>query len=514
MQIIDNRALLMRVRNPGLITTAIPKSREFPDNVVVVHWGLDEARVLKNIGIRNVPSPIEGKYDWPGQHTPFAHQKKTAAFLTLHQRAFCFNQQGTGKTMSAIWAADYLMNAGVISRVLIICPLSIMDSAWRDDLFKAAMHRRVDVAYGARQKREDIINSGADFVIINFDGVDIVKDTILKGGFDLVVVDEATGYKNPQTKRWKALNKILSPNTWLWMMTGTPAAQSPEDAFGLAKLVNPRAVPRSAGSFKDMVMYKAGPFKWVPRQNAGAVVNQVLQPAIRFTKEQCLDLPDMVYAKRDVPLTKQQEKFYNAIRTRMRAEAAGESISAKNAAVNLSKLIQISGGAVYSDNKDTVMFDVAPRYSALMEVIAETNNKVLVFVPYTHTVDMVAEKLAADGIAVAVVDGSVPASKRTDIFRSFQSGPDPKVLVIQPQAAAHGVTLTAADTIVWWGPTYSVEIYEQANARVHRHGQVNKCTVIQLQGSAAEKRVYAALDKKIDTHSKIVDLYNEILESE
>ena len=115
---------------------------------------------------------------------------------------------------------------------------------------------------------------------------------------------------------------------------------------------------------------------------------------------------------------------------------------------------------------------------------------------------------------MAVVDGSVPASKRTDIFRSFQSGPDPKVLVIQPQAAAHGVTLTAADTIVWWGPTYSVEIYEQANARVHRHGQVNKCTVIQLQGSAAEKRVYAALDKKIDTHSKIVDLYNEILESE
>ena len=486
MQIIDNRALLMRVRNPGLITTAIPKSREFPDNVVVVHWGLDEARVLKNIGVRNVPSPIEGRYVWPGQYSPFAHQKKTSAFLTLHQRAFCFNQQGTGKTMSAIWAADYLLNAGIINRVLIICPLSIMDSAWRDDLFKTAMHRSVDVAYGPKWKREAIINSGAEFVIINFDGVDIVQDAIIKGRFDLVIVDEATGYKNPPTKRWKALNKIVAPDTWLWMMTGTPAAQSPEDAFGLAKLINPKAVPRSAGSFKDMVMYKSGPFKWIPRPNAGAIVSQVLQPAIRFTKDQCLDLPDMVYVKRDVPLTKQQEKFYNAIRIRMRAEASGESISAANAAVNLSKLIQISGGAV---------------------------NKVLVFVPYTHTVDMVAAKLSADGISVAVIDGSVPASKRTDIFRAFQSGPDPKVLVIQPQAAAHGVTLTAADTIVWWGPTYSVEIYEQANARVHRQGQVNKCTVIQLQGSAAEKRVYAALDKKIDSHLRIVDLYNEVLES-
>ena len=237
MQIIDNRALLMRVRNPGLITTAIPKSREFADNVVVVHWGLDEARVLKNIGIRNVPSPIEGRYAWPGQYSPFAHQKKTSSFLTLHQRAFCFNQQGTGKTMSAIWAADYLLNAGVINRVLIICPLSIMDSAWRDDLFKTAMHRSVDVAYGPKWKREAIINSGAEFVIINFDGVGIVQDTILKGGFDLVIVDEATGYKNPQTKRWKALNKIVTRDTWLWMMTGTPAAQSPEDAFGLANLL-------------------------------------------------------------------------------------------------------------------------------------------------------------------------------------------------------------------------------------------------------------------------------------
>jgi len=513
MRIVDNRALMLRVRNPGLVTTAIPKSQVFPDNVVLVHWGLDEARVLRNLGIRNVPSPIEGKYDWPGQYKPFDHQKKTAAFLTMHQRAFCFNQQGTGKTMSAIWAADYLMNEGVVNRVLVICPLSIMDSAWRDDLFKVAMHRSVDVAHGSKDKRRAIINSDAEFVIINFDGVEIVKDDIRNGGFDLVIVDEATGYKNPQTDRWKALNHVVTPDTWLWLMTGTPAAQSPEDAFGLAKLVNPRAVPRSAGSFKDMVMYKAGPFRWVPRVNAGAIVNQVLQPAIRFTKDQCLDLPDMIYTKRDVPLTKQQERYYNDIRIRMRATAAGESISAANAAVNLSKLIQISGGAVYSDNKETISFDVRPRYNALMEVIAETSNKVLVFVPYTHTVNMIAEKLKADGISAEIIDGSVPAKKRTDIFRAFQSGPDPKVLVIQPQAAAHGVTLTAADTIVWWGPTYSVEIYEQANARVHRQGQVNKCTVIQLQGSPAEKRVYAILDRKISIHTKIVDLYNEVLES-
>jgi SNF2 family DNA or RNA helicase len=513
MQIVDDRALMLRVRNPGLITSSIPKSREFPNNTVLVNWGIDEARVLKNIGIKNVPSPIERRYEWPGQVKPFEHQKKTASFLTMNQRAFCFSQQGTGKTLSAIWASDFLMRQGVISRVLIVCPMSIMDSAWRDDIFKVAMHRYVDVAHGSKDKRKRIIEGEAEYVIINFDGIGIVHDELKNGGFDLIIVDEANSYKNPQTKRWKFLNTLLTPATWLWMMTGTPAAQSPADAFGLAKLVNPRAVPRYANAFKEMVMYKCGPFRWIPKSNASTIVSQVLQPAIRFTKEQCLDLPDLIYTKRDTPLSRQQEKYYEMVRTKMRAEASGEVISAANAAVNLSKLLQISCGAAYSDDGQTVMFDVSDRYKALLEVINETENKVLVFAPFTNTVQFVANKLNEDGIVTEIIDGSIPATKRTDVFRSFQNEENPRVLVIQPQAAAHGVTLTAADTIVWWGPTHSVEIFEQANARIHRHGQKNKCTIVQLQGSKAEKAVYAALNGKRTLHSKIIDLYNEAVDN-
>ena len=140
-------------------------------------------------------------YDWPGKFKPFAHQKQTAEFLTLNRRAFCFNEQGTGKTASVIWACDYLMNLGVVKRVLVICPLSIMKSAWQQDLFKFAIHRTCDVAYGEPKKRKKIIQQGAEFVIINFDGVEIVKQEIMKGGFDLIVVDEASAYKNAQTTR-------------------------------------------------------------------------------------------------------------------------------------------------------------------------------------------------------------------------------------------------------------------------------------------------------------------------
>lgn len=482
------------------------------NNQVLVNWGLDEMQVLKNLQIKNIPSPIISKYDWPGMHKPFEHQKTTSSFLTLHRRAFCLNEQGTGKTGSVIWAADYLMNLGKVKRVLVICPLSIMDSAWRADLFKFAMHRTVDIAYGTREKRTRIINSDAEFIIINYDGVEIVKDIIAENKFDLIVIDEANAYKNTQTTRWKTLNKILTPDTWLWMLTGTPAAQSPVDAYGLAKLVNPKNVPKFYTTFKDMVMYKVTQFKWTIRPNADKIVYQSLQPAIRFTKEECLDLPEMTYVTREVELTPQQKKYYNALRSKLVIQASGEQITAVNAAVGLSKLLQISCGAVYSDTGETLEFDINNRYKVLREVIDETQQKILIFVPFKHTIQILSQQLQQDGFATEIINGEVSANKRAEIFKQFQETPNPRILIIQPQAASHGVTLTAADTVVWWGPTPSLETYAQANARVHRAGQRHPVTIVRLQGSNAERHLYKMLDTRITDHTKLVDLYKNLLD--
>jgi superfamily II DNA or RNA helicase len=214
MQVVENRGLRLKVRDPQRITTAIPTSKLISANEVLVKWGVDEARVLRNLNIKDVPSPILGKYQWPGQYKPFEHQKVTSSFLTMNPRSFCFNEQGTGKTASAIWAADFLLKEKIINKVLIICPLSIMDSAWRADLFKFAMHRTVDIAHGPKDKRRKIIMGDADFMIINYDGVEIVEDHIKMAGYDLIIVDEATHYKNAQSKRWKTLSRILKPDTW------------------------------------------------------------------------------------------------------------------------------------------------------------------------------------------------------------------------------------------------------------------------------------------------------------
>ena len=516
MEIIENKALLLTTKDHTRVTTVIPKSRLVETNGVagrvLVHWGLDEAQVLRNLGFKNVPSPILGNYAWPGMFKPYEHQITTAAFLTMNKRAYCFSDPGTGKTAAIAWAADYLLIHKKIQRVLIICPLSIMSSAWQGDLFKTLMHRRVDIAHGSQERRVKIITSDAEFVVINFDGVESVAKELKAAKFDLVIIDEANALKTHTTNRWAAINSILYVDTWVWMLTGTPASQSPIDAYGLARMLIPSSVPRYFGAFRDKVMYKITQFKWVSKPTAKDTVFATLQPAIRFAKEDCLDLPELVYTSRMVELTAQQRKYYNILRKQFVMEAAGTPVTSVNVAVNINKLLQISCGAVYTDDKEVVEFDIKNRYKVLLEAINESTHKVLVFVPFRHAIDILYDRLRADNYEVEVIHGGVSANSRTDIFARFQNTPNPRILIIQPAAASHGVTLHAANTVVWWGPVTSYETYAQANARVHRAGQKNPCLVVKLIGSQVEENLYKTLDSREENMGGLMALYKEELQ--
>lgn len=457
------------------------------------------------------------EYQWPRPHgfEPFDHQKVTAEFLIGNRKCFCFNEQGTGKTASVIWAVDYLMSLGVVRRVLVVCPLSIMKSAWQQDLFKFAMHRTVTVAHHATaKKRKELMARGSEFIVTNFNGVSILKKEIIAGGFDLVVVDEASAYKNARTSRWKDLYEVCQTVKGLWMLTGTPAAQSPMDAYGLAKLVNPQQVPRFFSHFRDQVMNKFGQHRYVPKPNAKHIVHNVLQPAIRFEKKDCLDLPPLVHIDRHAPLTTQQQAFYRLLKKEMLIEAAGEEISAVNAAVKINKLLQIACGSIYTDTGEVVDFDVSPRLDVVQEVVEETSNKALVFVPFTHTIDLLKRHLTKAGISCDVINGGVPVNRRSDIVYDFQNTNNVKVLIIQPQAASHGLTLTAADTIIWYAPVTSVETYLQANARIDRPGQKNNMTVVHISGSPVERKMYTLLRDNITSHNEVINLYKQEIFSE
>jgi SNF2 family DNA or RNA helicase len=201
------------------------------------------------------------------------------------------------------------------------------------------------------------------------------------------------------------------------------------------------------------------------------------------------------------------------LKEQMMIETAGTQVSAVNAAAGLNKLLQISGGAVYTDKREVIEFDISTRLKALDEVIEETEQKVIVFVPYRHTIEVVARHLTDNNVSIAIIQGDVSATQRAQIINMFQTMDEPRVLVVQPQSASHGVTLTRADTVVFWSPVMSVETYLQCIARMDRVGQINKMTVVHLQGSEVEKKMYAMLQGKVDMHTKLVDLYREEIES-
>jgi len=514
VEIIDNKAVVLRTRNPAKYSI-IPKHKILSeiDGVyeVAVYWGLDESRVLKNLGVKEIRSPITGRYDWPGKFTPMDHQIETAAFLTMNRRAFCFNDPGTGKTLSALWAADYLMQKKEVRRVLILCPLSIMHSAWMGDINRSVIHRSAVVAHHAQASRRiEMIQQDYEIVIANYDGLGLIAQEITNDGrFDLVIVDEANAYKNPSTRRWKALAAIIKPETYLWMMTGTPASQSPVDAYGLAKLVNPGGVPKFQTAWRDKVMNKITMFKWAPKVNANELVFNALQPAVRFTKDQCLDLPPVVTVTREAPMTPQQNKYYKLLKEQMMVSAAGQTISAVNAGVAVNKLLQISCGAAYTDDKEVVEFDAGPRLAVLDEILEETSRKVIIFAMFRSSIETIVTHLRKQGFGVDQIHGDVSATKRGQIINDFQTQPTIRVLVMQPQATAHGITLTAADTVVFFGPLMSVEMYTQCIARADRKGQDSeKVTVVHIESSPIERRMFKAMQGKVSDHSLLVGMFD------
>jgi len=232
VQIVDGKLLLFRTRTPHKYAM-IPRCKVVNEPTpglyeMAVKWSLDEVKVLRNLGVKNVPSPIQGTYEWPGRYKPFQHQIATSSFLTMNNRAYVFNEAGTGKTSACLWAADYLMKIGQVRRCLIVCPLSIMEAAWMKDIMTFVIHRKAAIAHASSMdKRKEIVAGPYEFVIINYDGVEGVMQQVKKcGDFDLVIADECNFVKNDKTRRWKALNAILTPDTRLWALTGTPAPPS------------------------------------------------------------------------------------------------------------------------------------------------------------------------------------------------------------------------------------------------------------------------------------------------
>lgn len=510
------KALALKLKNPARVLATVPSAKTLSfrgTDLVVVPHKIEEAQKLRSLGIA-APSPILHYYQWPGQFTPYEHQRMTASFLTMNEKCLVLNEIGTGKTQSALWAADYLMHTGKVSKVLILSPLSTLERVWGDAIFKQFFHRKHVVLHGTAARRKKLLNAEADFYIINHDGFNIIADDAV-GKFDLVIVDEAAVLRNPSTSRYKHFKKWMAknPDTRLWLMTGTPTPNDPTDAWTLSQLVESPFAPRTYTSFREQVMMKIGQWKWVPRPESVEIVKNILQPAIRYTRDECFDLPDTVVQTRKVDLTAEQKKHYTTMMKRLVIEmqAEGTSISAVNEAVKVQKLVQIACGVAYTDDGQDFEVDCSPRVNAVKEVIEEAGEKVIVFVPLTGTLNMLERELSKRW-SVGVVNGAVSSKKRDQIFYDFQHSKDPRVLIAHPATMAHGLTLTSASTVIWYGPITSNEQYVQANGRVERIGKKHVSNVVHIEATDLEHKMYHRLANKQKLQGLLLDLIQQATE--
>lgn len=525
MRVINNN-LVFEPKAPGQIKALFPDmkfalvgGRRF----CAIPHTLDSARVLNNIGIK-APSPIRTQYKWPdagGMYTPRWYQVDTAEFLTLNMRAHCHNQPRTGKTLGALWAADFLRQQGRIRSTLIIAPLSTLWDVWEKVIFETFPLRTFAVLHGDSKKRHALLAEPKDFYIVNHHGVAIIEKALSKRpDIDHIIYDEVAVVRNGGKQRkpdspsgtiYEPANRVVNGQGVLrsiWGLTGTPTPNAPTDAYGQSKLITPWHVKgKSFTAFKQDTMLKLGDFKWVPLRSSATTVARVLKPSIMFERSVCTDM-EPVHIYRRSELSAAQAKAYTDLKRKSLLEMSGQTVTAVNAAVLASKLLQTALGSVLDIEGNVVSIDCAPRMKVLDELVEGNNEKVLVFVPFTAAVDAVAARLRKRW-SVEVIDGRVPPSKRNQILKDFRGGANPHVLVCHPGTMAHGLDLTAASLAIWFAPYWKAEFYQQANARIDGSKQKVKMDIAHIYATSEEQRIYSVLQGKGRMQDVVLSMSND-----
>jgi len=447
------------------------------------------------------------EYNWPMKDPnkrPFDHQRKTAEFLVSNMGNFNLSDIGTGKTLSALWATDLLFHNDRIKKVLIASTLTSLQMVWGAEIFYNFPHRYYAIAHGSRNERIKMIKSAANYVIINHDGIASVIDELIAEKFDIWIIDESTVYKNARSERTKTALKLARSfhkrGRAIWSITGNPRPNSPTEVFSQSKITvpgNPH-LPMYYGQFRDLVVQEVGQGVWVPKPNANAYVHAVLQPSIRFTRQECLDIPPDFTI--DVPgkMTKEQQEAYDDMKDQLYVQYERGEIIAVNAGVKMQKLLQISAGVVLDSEGREVYYDAKEKMDIILETFEELGQtKLIVAAAYVAVVNRLVEQLSAKKIRCDKIYGDVPFKKRTEVLQRFQHG-DLQILVVQPQATAHSVTLTASNTLIWHSYVASGEFYTQMNGRITRAGQTQKQYIKRLINSKVEDRiVHRILDPKV-----------------
>lgn len=466
---------------------------------------------LRAAGI-DAPAPILFHYDWHSADgsPPFEIQKTSAASATSNQRAYNLSDMGTGKTRTALWSWRYLHELGISKKLLVVAPLSTLKFTWLSEITRLMPQYKAVVLHGLKKRRLELLAGNYDIYIINHDGLRTIADELhAREDIDCLVIDELAVYRN-NSQRSKLMREFVKRFVWCWGMTGRPMPNAVTDVWAQAKILTPHRVPKFFRHAKSMLMTQVSQYKWVAKEGAIDLAFSWLQPSVRYSLDDVVELPPAIMRTVDVELTSEQRTAYRKLSNFFAAEIKDKRVTAANAGVALGKLLQVGAGYVYTNNPEYVVLDSQPRQEMLLEVIEEADHKLIVFCPWRHLIDNLSALLSnqKEPIDHAVVHGDT--RKREEIFNAFQNTSQYKVLLAHPQTVHHGLTLTAATTTVWYSPVTSLEVYEQAQARIRRVGQKHKQLFLHFRASPIETHVYSMLRNKARLQDAFLALLKEV----
>lgn len=424
-------------------------------------------------------------------------------------------EMGTGKTVVSIATIGILYQMGLITRALIIAPLSVLN-VWESELEKfAAYPYNITVLNGSSQKKaQQLHNLKGDtlqIVAVNYESARLLENELLKFSPELVIADEGHKIKNFKASQSKTLHRLGDVADYKLLLTGTVITNKELDIFSQYRFVSPNIFGKSFYVFRNRYFDMVGYGGHIPRFRKSMLDEFLLRihsVAFRVTKAECLDLPPFSEEERLIDLEPKAKKLYQSLQKQSFAQLDDSSVSAVNVLTKCLRLSQLSGG-FFTDDDGAVTKISDAKLNALEDIIdtaVADNEKIVVMARFNPELDAIEKLLQKKGINYVSIRGG--SKNRSESLDRFQNDDNCSVFVGQISAAGLGLTLTAASTMVFYSLSYSMSDYEQAKARIHRAGQKKSCNYIYLIcKDTIDTKVLKALKQKNDLAKQLIDDY-------
>ena len=442
--------------------------------------------------------------------SPHEYQRFAIEFILKNPVVALLLDMGLGKTVTTLTAInDLLLDRFEVHKVLVIAPLRVAKTTWADEIRKweHLQNLRYSIAVGAEQERLAALKNPADIYIINRENVEwLVEKSGEVLDLDMLVIDELSSFKSYQTKRFKALMKIRSMFKRVVGLTGTPSSNGLMDLFAEFKLLDMgERLGRFIGQYRNLyfqpdkrngaIIYSYKPLPFAEKR----IYEKISDITISMKSTDYLKMPQLISSEYTVSLSEDERKKYEQMKAELVLQTSEGEITAANAAALSNKLCQMANGAIYDDDGNIIEIH-QQKLDALEDIIESANGKpLLVGYYYKHDYERICKRLQKLHIPFSKLDTD-------ESIRRWNSGEIP-VALIHPASAGHGLNLqSGGNTIVWFGLTWSLELYQQTNARLWRQGQTENTVVIQhiVAKGTIDEQILKALRKKDGTQAALI----------